>query len=258
MSKPLLVSDVRVWREWNASGVNAILNHPRVRPWVADMAEGQLNISAAVDNTDNILLMGEHGAVFFICIMPGTYECHTQILPEGRGEWAHKLAVAVLDWMFTRSNAWEITTRIPTGHIGALALTRSVGFQYEFTSMEPCMFRGKAVTTSIWRLSIHEWVARSAKSADLGEKLHSQMASEALRLCIQTPPHAEDQYHNHVAGAAVEMVRNGLMAKALFYYNRWAILSRHRPISMLSSDPPVIRMDIGAMKIKEAGIEIVP
>lgn len=259
MSNPLLASeDVRCWREMDASGLNAILNDPSVRPWIADLSEGEVDLSPAVDNHDNVLLMGEHGAVFFICILPGTYECHTQILPRGRGNWSGKFAIAVLDWMFVHTNAWEIVTRIPAGHIGALALTRSVGFQYEFTSMEPCHFRGKTVHASTWRLSIHDWVGRSALYAALGEKLHGQMAEEALRLLITTPPHAPDLYHDQIAGAAMEMVRNGLMLKALTAYNRWAVLARHRPISMIGSDPPVIAMDLGAMRIKESGIEIVP
>lgn len=253
----LMKSDVRVWRETEASGVNAILNHPEVRPWVADMGDGPIDISASVENLDNILLMGEHGAIFFFCILPGTYECHTQILPSGRGAWAAKFAISVLDWMFSRSNAWEVTTRVPAGHIGALALAKSVGFRHEFVSMEPCQFRGQTVTASILRVSIHDWLARSALYFDLGDKLHQQMAVEALRLGVSTPPHHEDIYHNAVAGCAIELARNGLMTKAIILYNRWSVLARHRLISVVSSDPPVIQMDIGKMRIKETGIEIV-
>lgn len=249
-------SDVRVWRETDAKGINLILNHPEVRPWVAEFGEGVIDITPAVENLDNILLMGEHGAIFFFNILPGTYECHTQILPSGRGEWSSKFAVAVLDWMFSKSNAWEVTTRVPAGHIGALALAKGVGFRHEFTSMEPCLFMGKTVTASILRVSIHDWLARSAHFFDLGEALHKQMASEATRLGITTPPHAEDIFHDQVAGCAIELARNGLMTKALYLYNRWSVLARHRLISMVSMDPPVIRMDIGDMHIKETGIEI--
>lgn len=253
----LMKSDVRVWRETDAGGVNAILNHPEVRPWVADIGEGKIDLSASVDNLDNVLLMGEHGAIFFVFILPGTYECHTQILPSGRGPWAAKFAISVLDWMFSRSNAWEVTTRVPAGHIGALALARSVGFRHEFTSMEPCRFRGKVVSASILRLSIHEWVARSAFYFEQGQKLHRQMAEEALRLKISTPPHEDDDYHNQIAGCAIELARNGLMTKAIYAYNRWSVLARHRPISVVSSEPPIIQMDIGQMRIKETSIEIV-
>jgi hypothetical protein len=258
MPRTLLTTDVRVWRETDARGVNAILNHAEVRPWVADIGEGEINISGPVANDENILLMGKFGAVFFIYLMPGCYECHTQILPEGRGAWAHKFAVAVLDWMFARSNAWEVTTRVPLGHLGALTLARSVGFQHEFTSMDPCLFRGEWVKASILRVTIHEWAARSAAYKAMGERLHDQMGLEALRLGITVPPHADDDYHSAVAGAAIEMVRHGLMIKASYFYNRWSALSRHRPIDVVSLDPPVIKMDLGAMRIKEDGIEVVP
>jgi hypothetical protein len=257
MQNKLLKSSVEVWRATDAVAINGLLNHPAVRPWVADAAEGYLDVSAKVADQNNILLMGEHGAVFFIYIMPGTYECHTQIYPVGRGEWAQGLAIAVLDWMFTRSNAWEVTTRVPAGHLGALTLARSVGFQHEFTSMEPCLFRGKNVKASILRLSIHEWAAQSDYFFRLGESLHEQMAVEADRLGVTAQPHEEDVYHNQVAGAAMELARHGLMVKGVMLYNRWCILARHRTISMVSVDPPVVRMDLGTMHIKETGIEIV-
>ena len=258
MSKPLLESNVRVWREHDAAGINLILNHPDVRPWIADLEIGEVDLSPQVADTNNVLLMGEHGAVFFICFLPGIYECHTQILPKGRGPWAHKFAIAVLDWMFACSNAWEVTTRVPAGHLGALTLTRSVGFQYEFTSMEPCLFRGKTVKASIWRLPMQDWVGRSALYLKLGQKLHDQMTQEALRLCIQGRPHEEDEFHNQVAGVSIELVRNGQIRKGAVFYNRWAALARHRTIGVLSTEPPVIQMDLGAMRVKEVGIEIVP
>jgi len=257
MPKGLLKSDVRVWRETDAVGVNAILNNSTVRPWVADVADGPLDVSASVANQDNILLMGKYGAIFFLCVMPGTYECHTQILPSGRGQWAFEFAIATLDWMFARSNAWEITTRVPAGHLGALTLARSVGFRHEFTSMEPCKFRGKVVQASILRLGIHEWVAQSECYFQLGETLHDQMAAEADRLGITARPHAEDVYHDQIAGLAIELARYGLIVKGSIVYNRWAILARHRTISMVSKEPPVVGMDLGHMRIKETGIEIV-
>lgn len=257
MIKDLLKSNLRIWRETDAVGVNIILNHPEVRPWVADMGDGVIDISAAVGNPNNILLMGEYGAIFFIYIMPGTYECHTQILPKGRGEWASKFAISVLDWMFSRSNAWEVTTRVPAGHLGALTLARSVGFRHEFTAMDKCLFRGSMVTASILRVSIHDWVAQSDYFYQLGEKLHAQMAEEAGRLGIEAPAHESDQYHSQVAGAAIEMARNSLMAKAVYFYNRWSILGRHRLISVVSVKPPVIQMDLGRMAILDSGIEII-
>lgn len=255
--KTLLKTDVRVWRETNAEGVNLILNNPEVRPWVADMTDGVIDISASVSNPDNILLMGKHGAIFFICVMPGTYECHTQILPEGRGGWAHKFAIAVLDWMFARSNAWEVVTRIPSGHLGALTLAKGVGFRYEFTSMEPCHFRGEVVKASTYRQTLQEWIGLSDHFAQAGAHVHLQMLNEAKRLGMNAVPHEEDQYHNQVAGAAVEMARHGFAVKGTLFYDRWAVLARHRSISLVSKDPPIIRMDIGDMHILADGIRIV-
>ena len=255
----LLKSDLRIWRETDAIGLNIILNHPEVRPWVADInIEGPLDVSAVATNPDNFLLMGEYGAIMLILVMPGTYEGHTQVLPSGRGEWAKKFVISVLDWMFTRSNAWEITTRIPEGHNGAIGLANFTGFRHEFTSMEPCRFHGNVVQASIWRLGIFDWVGQSDLYARLGHDLHEQMAHEAIRLGITTPPHHEDTYHNQILGASVELARHGLMVKGAMLYQRWAALARHSQISVVSFEPPVIQMDLGRMRIKPVGIEIVP
>jgi hypothetical protein len=113
------------------------------------------------------------------------------------------------------------------------------------------------VTASIYRLTIHEWIGQSERYFRLGEVLHRQMAGEAARLGIEAQPHEEDAYHNQIAGAAMEMARNGLIVKGLLAYNRWAAMARHRTISMVQKEPPVVRMDIGTMRIRETDIEIV-
>ena len=50
MPRNLLKSDLRIWREMDAIGVNIILNNPEVRPWVADIGEGVIDISDMVKN----------------------------------------------------------------------------------------------------------------------------------------------------------------------------------------------------------------
>lgn len=248
---------VAVRREFDANRLNAILNHPIVRPWVADAANGTLDLGPQVADRNNILLLGLYGGCLFFPIMPGVYEVHSMCLPEGRGAWMKGCVEAVLQWMFTRSNAWEIVTRVPHGHLGARALTIGAGFKVEFTRDDQCLFRGKHVPVDIYRLGIHDWVENSDWARDLGAIFHDQLHAEAARLGITAPAHDDDPQHNKVAGASVEMARNGQVVKAILLYSRWAFLARHSPISLISQDPPVIGMDIGKLHIKPNGIEVV-
>jgi hypothetical protein len=83
------------------------------------------------------------------------------------------------------------------------------------------------------------------------------MHEEAERLGIVETPHDDDENHNRYVGATLEMVYGGQYAKAVAFYNRWALISRHPTIALVSSDPPAIRFDIGILKLVENGVEIV-
>ncbi len=233
----------------DAHRINAILNHPEVRPWVADVAEGVLDITPQLMMTSNVCLMSEHGGCFFFRLMQGIYEVHTQVLPAGRGAWAKNFTREAAHWMFTHTEAFELLTRVPHGHIAAKAATLAVGATKEFTGMVPCRFRGRETRVDIYRLSLQEWVMNTPELAERGAWLHERLHQEADRLGITAPPHAEDEGHNRYAGACIAMAMNGQVRKAVAFYNRWALLSRHRTIAFVSDDPPVIRFDLGDLKL---------
>jgi hypothetical protein len=67
----------------DASRLNALLNDPRVRPWIAN-GEHVIDVTPQVSNPTNVFLLGEHGAA-----MPALYEALTAVLPEYRGEWTN-------------------------------------------------------------------------------------------------------------------------------------------------------------------------
>lgn len=247
---------VGIRREFDAKHLNAVLNHESVRPDVADMSLGSLDVSGQVGDQNNILLMGEFGGCLLFFVSPGIFEVHTQILPEGRGAWAKAFIGQMLEWMFTRSNCWEIVTRVPREHIGAKALTIGAGFRKEFSRPDQCKFRGKIMPVDIYRLSIHDWVEASDWALVQGEVFHAQLAAEAERLKVKVPAHDDDPQHNRIAGAAVEMARHGQVIKAVLAYNRWAFLARHAPIGLISEDPPMLKMDIGLLHIKPGGIKV--
>ena len=246
-----------IWREHDARRINAVLNHPVVRPWVADLGAGEIDLTPAVENGNNVLLMGEHGGCFCFCVRPGLYEVHTQVLPAGRGEWALEFVRAGATWMFTHTDAYEIMTRVSHGHFAAKALTLAAGMKYEFTRDEGPSFKGTHPPCDIYSLRMWDWVQNAGGLVESGQYLHERIQSEAKRLGITTELHGDDENHNRYAGATLEMVLGGQVPKAVLFYNRWAFAARHPMIALVSEQPPVIRFDIGLMTIRDGEIEVV-
>lgn len=247
-----------IWRATSADHVNKILNDPEVRPWVAEPGDTPIDVSAQVANSNNHLLCGRYGACMFFHIMPGIYEVHSQCLPAGRGQWMLAFSDEALKWMFTRTDCAEVVTRVPVGHAGARALTLANGFTKEFTRPQECSFRGKMCDLDVYRLSIHDWVEKSAWAERVGRTFHSQLHAEARRLGVKDMPHGDDPQHNRIVGVTAELARHEQVVKAVLFYCRWAFIARHAPIALVSQDPPAVKMDIGILKILPHGIEVSP
>ncbi len=245
-----------IWRELDATFINKVLNHPAVRPTVDSVGEGAIDVSAQVAREDNYLLVGQWGGCMFFHVMPGVYEIHTQCLPEGRGAWMAAFVNEAFRWVFTRTPCWEVVTRVPVGHAAARVLTLKSGFTKEFTRHNECKFRGEPAPLDVYRLCIHDWVDASKWAEEAGEAFHDQLQAEAARLNITAPAHENDPQHNRIAGAAVEMARRGQVVKAVLFYDRWAFIARHAPVQFISQDPPVIKMDLGLLRILPDGIKV--
>lgn len=247
-----------IQREFNADRINLILNDPEIRPWVADMSEGVLDISKQVANTNNVLLMGEFGGCYFAKLTSTMYEVHTQVLPEGRGAWVKDFLRAVRHYIFTRTDAVEVVTRVPLGHAGAKYAAKYVGMKHEFTRPDGCRFKGEIIPVEIYSERIQDWAAEAPYLVEKGEWLHEKMREEGKRLGLKEAPHEDDENHNRYVGATLEMVYGGQYNKAVAFYNRWALVSRHPTISLVSTEPPAIRFDVGVLKLTSDGVEILP
>lgn len=234
-----------VERHFDAHKINAVLNDPDVRPDIAELPDGLVDVSAGVADTNNVLLMGEHGGCFLIKLMPGVYEVHTQALLSGRGQWIAEFVRAGSDWMFTHTDAYEIITRIPQFHVAARHLARAAGMTKEFTRPKECVWRGERQDADIYSFRIQDW-ARAAKNFEnRGEQFHDFLHHEADRLGVTETAHENDPNHNQYVGICLAMVECGHHAKAVNFYNRWALASRHPIIKLLSENPVTVRFDIG-------------
>lgn len=246
---------VEIARHYDAARVNAVLNHSSVRPYVAPLGEGGIDVSAAVANPNNVLLMGEHGGCLMVQLVAGIYEVHTQVLPEGRGAWTVEMLEAVQYWMFTRTNCVEGVTRVPQGHQAARAAALAVGMRKDFTR-PACSFLEKIVPFDIYSITIQDWARRAGGLADRGQWLHDFFARQAERLGISVPLHDDDPNHNRYVGAALDMALAGQHQKAVAFYNRWALVSRHATCALVQRDPPLLKFDIGYLRIREGQIEM--
>lgn len=72
----------------DSEAINAVVNHPAVRPFVGPVDLGPVDLSPLVDRPENLFPFSEFGGFMFGWTAPATREVHTFFLPEGRGEWA--------------------------------------------------------------------------------------------------------------------------------------------------------------------------
>jgi hypothetical protein len=181
-------------RDTQGDTCNAIMNHPAVRPWMISANDEVLDVRPMAQDPRAILMVGEPALGCFACyrVMDGVYEVHAAVLPDGRGEWCLEFGHSAVRHMFTATDAIEIITRIPQGHIGTLALARHTGF-VERWSRPHCRFRGKDVPYAVYSVTMMDWFP--AGDAERETVLH-------------------------------EMRRAGQQAKAANWYLRWAFLSR--------------------------------
>lgn len=245
-----------IWRDYDARSLNQVLNHPDVRPFVADEADGVLDLTKAVENQRNILLMGRWGGCFCLYLQPGVYEVHTQILPDGRGPWALDFVRAGTRWMFTRVDCYEIITRVPERHTAAKALARQAGMMHEFTRPLGCRWQGVKQDLEVYSFRIQDWMAQDEKLCSRGAEFHRMLNAEALRLGIIETPHANDPDHDRIVGAVWDLALGGRIRQGVMLYNRWAVVARQKPIALVSEDPVTIAMDIGRLRLAGDGIEV--
>ena len=236
----------KITRATDAVRINEILNHQSVRPLVSDTA-GAIDLSAVAGNPDIFILLGDHGGFVLTRLMSGVFEAHTQILPEGRGEWALSFVQAGLRWMFTRTEAYDILTRVPDGHLSAKALAVKTGFRYEFTSDHPYQFNGRTVSSDVYSIRLQDWAATAPELVEAGEWLHQRFAKEGDRLGLidgshgaaqaagvrWQPMHDDMPSHNRYVGLTYHMGIGGNLARGVMMYNRWALIS-HRPAHLLA------------------------
>jgi hypothetical protein len=238
----------------DATHVNSILNHPEVHPWVARDST-TLDLSPIIGHPDVVALFADKGGQVYQRLLPSLWEAHSAFLPEGRGDYALSVTRATLAWMFTRTDACEIVTRVPHGNLAAKALARSISGQLEFTIPGGWVKDGSPIDADLFSLSVQGWMRSAPDLIDRGRWFHDRLEAELDRLGIKEGKHDQSDVHDRYVGAAVEMFFGGQPLKGAVLYNRIAAVMGWQPVAVLSLDPIVV--DIGSARLVMRGDDFI-
>ena len=113
-------------RTFDADTLNAIANHPEVRPGCGPGTE-PLDFTHFLSDRRNVALISDGGAAMFVWSGPDIYEVHTMFLPEAR-KGAVQVGRTMLNAMVDHHAARIIWCRVPEGNRACRLFTRLCGF----------------------------------------------------------------------------------------------------------------------------------
>lgn len=242
-------------RQFNAQALNAVVNHPDVRPWVG-AGSFELDLSSVVADPANVLLMNEHGGCLFERVGAGLYEVHTQFVPEGRGPGALQAVRDALHWMFTRTDAVEIQTKVPVNNLPALALVKSIGGELHFYRDNAWQTDSGMVGVNYYVQTIDAWAGKADTAKAAGEWFHDKLEAAKAASEAGSPVHDDDEAHDRYVGATIEMVLNGQLEKGLWFYNRWARFAGYASVALIAENPPVIDIQDAILAVRPNDFEV--
>lgn len=243
-----------IGREFSAERINRVVNHPDVRPWVG--GAGELNLSSLVADPRNVLLMGQGGGVLFQWLEPGLYEAHTQFDPEHRGKEAVQNVRDALRWMFTRTDAVEIVTKVPLHNVSALGLVRAIHGRRIFERENVWPTESGSQTVAFYSLPIMDWAGSAPDIGKSGHWFHEKLEAAKAATEGALPPHADDEAHDQYVGATVEMIVAGQVGKGLAFYGRWARFAGYGPIAQIAANPVVLDIGDAILAVRDADFDV--
>lgn len=219
-------------RSFDAQAFNALINHPDVRPGVG--GEGVLDLAPVVMNPANHLLMADGGGFLLVNLGGGTYEVHSQFLPEHRAGAIQAMREG-MEYMFERTDCQRLLTRVPDGNLGAKGIARAGGFRELFRRDDE-----RCGPTSFQGLGLLEWAMRAPRIDADGARFHDAIEAAKVAQGSVLPVHPVDEAHDRAVGATYRMVRAGNVQKGVDFYNSWALFAGYAPVTLISANPPVI------------------
>lgn len=231
--------DTSLRRDFDARRLNLVVNDPMVKPYVAlpHQMDQEIDLTEVVRDRRNIALMCDHGGLLFHWMEPGIYEVHTQFTHAMRGEPVLDFTEAALSWMFLRTGAMELLTKVPVPNVAAAWLAQKIGGRLEFTRDGAWPTPQGAVAVKYYALRWPDWIVRAKFLAERGHEFHEWLTREKASRGLGLAPHPDDSFHDQMVGATVEMFIHGQIDKAVILYNRWARFAGYMPIQVVEIEP---------------------
>lgn len=225
-------------RSLDPAPFNRIFNEPSVRPWMGYGLE-PADLTGLVTDPANYCLLtpNSDGAYIVARLDPGLYVAHTLALPSARGKPMLKLMQDGFCYLFTATDAIEITTLVPDSNPAADRWAGIAGFRETFRreAFFPLAACG-TVGGSFRSLTYGDWVLRHNPNRSEGEAFHAKLHAASPSLA----DHPHDPVHDAWVGATIAGVRQGNVAKAVSLFNRWAAQAGYQRAQIVSEKPAVI------------------
>jgi hypothetical protein len=222
-------------RTYNAEFINSVINHPSVIKGTEfkELAD----VSAIASDLRNHVLVNEFGGFLVIKKMEGIYECHTQFLPEGRGQLAVEAVQEAMRYMFLETDCIRIITKVNVNN-KAVRLFASQFFKK----------RGTNGTHDYYSLDIDTWIEKDDCCRIKGRLFHAQI-EDSLDV---------DPLLNAFVGAAILMAQHQNVYKGQLAHNRWAVMAGYEPIIILSETPLIIRKGKHVISLQNNEVTLCP
>lgn len=252
----MALPSLSVCREYAAERINAVVNDPGVRPWVG-AGSHRLDLTPVIANPANVLMMGQGGGLVFTQSEPGVYEVHTQFVPEARGAAALQAVHDALRWMFTRTDAVEIVTKVPDGNKAALGLVRSIRGEHLFSRPNVWPTDSGPVGVGYYSKTIMQWASHADGLAETGDWFHEKLEAAKTAQGASAPIHDDDDAHDRYVGAAAEMIMAGQIVKGVNFYNHWARFAGYGLISIIGQNPILLDIGDAVLAVRDDDFEVI-
>lgn len=240
-------------RDFNAKRINRVCNDPSVLPEVALPGQESIDCTALVGDLRNIVLMADGGGIIALWQEPGIYEIHTQFVESARGIGAIRTVREMISWLFLRSPAMELQTKIPASNKAALGLVRAINGRLEFEREDAWQLAdGTSCRMDYYALRWSDWLYSGWAMGPLaarGEWFHEELERQKTAFLAPPEGHPHDAAHDVNVGATVEMILAGQVEKALTLYARWARFAGYAPARLLSLDPLVLDIQNAVLRV---------
>lgn len=224
-------------RSLDAAAFNRICNDPAVRPWMGQGLE-PLDLAPVVAEPANCCLLTERhdGAYLVQKLAAGLYVAHTLALPSARGRPMLRLMRQGFEFMFTATDAIEITTFCPDGNPQADRWAQIAGFRETFRREAFFPLMGQTVGGSFRALGYLDWALAHGPNRAAGKAFHDRLHAASPQLAL----HPDDAAHDAMVGATLKGCQAGNVRKAVELFNRWAAQAGYLGAAVLSEIPPVV------------------